>query len=202
MWTLWQYPEVPQHPGFLIKPKSHTKQLQFWPKGCQWTAFVEPQSHYDHNIEIYHQFFFVKNERTYKLLTWLHAQPQTLFLMISFHDMLFSPPYFICRWVVFALPRVSATPPFHFGGVHSVTSRLGHSRNDLRDDVVLSLLRSFASSSHSFEMTNDPNLASSKVHRGRRPYDREEPAVSYRWTGWVWKIIGWSSRLQENYRPF
>ena len=25
----------------------------------------------------------------------------------------------------------------------------------------------------------------------------EEPAVSYRWTGWVWKITGWSSRLQR-----
>ena len=30
-------------------------------------------------------------------------------------------------------------------------------------------------------------------------YDPGEPAVSYRWTGWVWKITGWSSRLQENY---
>ena len=25
----------------------------------------------------------------------------------------------------------------------------------------------------------------------------ENPAVSYRWTGWVWDITGWSSRLQE-----
>ena len=24
-----------------------------------------------------------------------------------------------------------------------------------------------------------------------------EPAVSHRWTGWVWEITGWSSRLQE-----
>ena len=31
-------------------------------------------------------------------------------------------------------------------------------------------------------------------------YDPGEPAVSYRWTGWVWEIIGSSSRLQENYR--
>ena len=31
-------------------------------------------------------------------------------------------------------------------------------------------------------------------------YDRGEPAVSYRRTGWVWKITGWGSRLQENYR--
>ena len=31
---------------------------------------------------------------------------------------------------------------------------------------------------------------------------REEPAVSYRWTGRVWEITGWSSRLRENYRPF
>ena len=32
--------------------------------------------------------------------------------------------------------------------------------------------------------------------------DRGEPAVSYRWTGWVWEITGWSSRLQANYRSF
>ena len=32
---------------------------------------------------------------------------------------------------------------------------------------------------------------------------REEPAVSYAWTGWVWGLAGWSSwRLQENYRSF
>ena len=30
--------------------------------------------------------------------------------------------------------------------------------------------------------------------------DRGGPAVSYKWTGWVWVITGWSSRLQENYR--
>ena len=30
----------------------------------------------------------------------------------------------------------------------------------------------------------------------------EEPAVSYRWTHWVWEITGWSSRLQENDRSF
>jgi hypothetical protein len=29
-----------------------------------------------------------------------------------------------------------------------------------------------------------------------------EPAVSYRWTGWIWEITGWSSRLQENYPSF
>ena len=29
---------------------------------------------------------------------------------------------------------------------------------------------------------------------------RREPAVSYRWTGWVSEITGWSSRLEENYR--
>ena len=33
-------------------------------------------------------------------------------------------------------------------------------------------------------------------------YDQGEPAVSYRWTGWVWEITGWSSRLQKNYRSF
>ena len=26
-----------------------------------------------------------------------------------------------------------------------------------------------------------------------------EPAASYRWTGWVWEIASWSSRLWENY---
>ena len=34
-------------------------------------------------------------------------------------------------------------------------------------------------------------------------YDRGEPAVSYRWIGWVWGITGWSSRLlQETYRSY
>ena len=33
-------------------------------------------------------------------------------------------------------------------------------------------------------------------------YDWREPAVSCRWTSWVWEITGWSSRLQENYRSF
>ena len=34
-------------------------------------------------------------------------------------------------------------------------------------------------------------------------YDPGEPAVSYRWTGWVWEITtGWGSRLQENYQSF
>jgi hypothetical protein len=32
--------------------------------------------------------------------------------------------------------------------------------------------------------------------------DWGEPPVSYKWTGWVWEIIGRSSRLQENYRSF
>ena len=32
--------------------------------------------------------------------------------------------------------------------------------------------------------------------------DRGEPTVSYKWTSWVWKITGWSSKLQENYRSF
>ena len=30
--------------------------------------------------------------------------------------------------------------------------------------------------------------------------DWGEPAVSYKWTGRVWEITGWSSKLQENYR--
>ena len=29
-----------------------------------------------------------------------------------------------------------------------------------------------------------------------------KPAISYIWTGWVWEITGWSSRLQENYWSF
>ena len=34
-------------------------------------------------------------------------------------------------------------------------------------------------------------------------YDGGDPAVSYRWTGWVWGISGRSSsRLQENYASF
>ena len=32
--------------------------------------------------------------------------------------------------------------------------------------------------------------------------DRGEPAVSYKWTDWVWEITCWSWRLQENYRSF
>ena len=32
--------------------------------------------------------------------------------------------------------------------------------------------------------------------------DQGELAVSYRWTGRVWEMTGWSSRLQENYRSF
>ena len=33
-------------------------------------------------------------------------------------------------------------------------------------------------------------------------YDWGEPAVSYRWTGWVWEITSWSSRLQGKYWSF
>ena len=32
--------------------------------------------------------------------------------------------------------------------------------------------------------------------------DQGEPAVSYWWTGWVWEITSWSSKLQENHRSF
>ena len=32
--------------------------------------------------------------------------------------------------------------------------------------------------------------------------DRGEPAVSYKWIGWDWKLTGWSLWLQENYRSF
>jgi hypothetical protein len=38
------------------------------------------------------------------------------------------------------------------------------------------------------------------THTYLQGYDRGEPAVSYRWTGWVWELTGWSSRLQENYQ--
>ena len=30
--------------------------------------------------------------------------------------------------------------------------------------------------------------------------EQGEPTASYKWTNWVWKIVGWSSRLQENER--
>ena len=33
-------------------------------------------------------------------------------------------------------------------------------------------------------------------------YDQREPAVSYRWTSWIWEITGWSSRLQETHGLF
>ena len=36
----------------------------------------------------------------------------------------------------------------------------------------------------------------------KKKNERGEPTASYRWTGWVWEITGWSSRLQENYRSF
>ena len=35
-----------------------------------------------------------------------------------------------------------------------------------------------------------------------KTYDQGEPAVSDKWTGWIWKITGWNSRLQENYQSF
>ena len=35
-----------------------------------------------------------------------------------------------------------------------------------------------------------------------RIYVREEPAVSYRWTGWIWELTSWSLRLQEDCRSF
>ena len=31
---------------------------------------------------------------------------------------------------------------------------------------------------------------------------RGEPAVSYKWTGWIWEITSWSSRPLENFRGF
>ena len=30
-------------------------------------------------------------------------------------------------------------------------------------------------------------------------YDRGEPAVSYRWTGWVCEITGWSSKITDRF---
>ena len=34
---------------------------------------------------------------------------------------------------------------------------------------------------------------------GCRTNERGEPIASYIWTGWVWRITNWRSRLQENY---
>ena len=45
-------------------------------------------------------------------------------------------------------------------------------------------------------------IAQFKLNCMGLPYDRGEPVVSYKWTGWVWELTGWSSRLQENYRSF
>jgi hypothetical protein len=36
-----------------------------------------------------------------------------------------------------------------------------------------------------------------KLNRFICTNDRGEMAVSYRWTGWVWDVTDWSSRLQE-----
>ena len=33
-------------------------------------------------------------------------------------------------------------------------------------------------------------------------YEQGEPAASYRCTSWVWELTGWSSRVQQNHRPF
>ena len=35
-----------------------------------------------------------------------------------------------------------------------------------------------------------------------RNNDWGQPAISFRWTGWVWEITGWNSRLKENYWSF
>ena len=42
----------------------------------------------------------------------------------------------------------------------------------------------------------------SKVGKLVGIYDQGGPAISYKWTGWVWEITGWSSRLQVNYWSF
>ena len=65
----------------------------------------------------------------------------------------------------------------------------------IQDALEPSPTKLFQCSSQSWEM----ELAKSKWCCG---YDRGEPAVSYRWSGWVWEITGWSWRLQENYRSF
>ena len=41
-----------------------------------------------------------------------------------------------------------------------------------------------------------------KTHWRPLLYDRGKPAVSYKWTGWVCEITGWSARRQENYWSF
>ena len=53
IWTLWQYPGVPQYPSSPIKSKAHSIWLQFWLEGCQWIAFDERNLITDQNITIY-----------------------------------------------------------------------------------------------------------------------------------------------------
>ena len=45
------------------------------------------------------------------------------------------------------------------------------------------------------------NLSFTIVHETKVvPYNEQgEPTASYKWTGRVWEITGWSSKLQENY---
>ena len=46
-----------------------------------------------------------------------------------------------------------------------------------------------------------PTLINSHKESPRlEPYDCEQRKTG--WTGWIWEIIGWSSRLQENYWSF
>ena len=47
-------------------------------------------------------------------------------------------------------------------------------------------------------MTQSRSLYSCR-HKSWAPMNGGESTASYTWTGWVWEITGWSSRLQENY---
>ena len=64
-------------------------------------------------------------------------------------------------------------------------------RHRLLDLLVLSSEKSFSSTSQIVALHNYSFMCSN---------DQGEPAVSYRWTCWVWEVTGWSWRLEENDR--
>ena len=55
---------------------------------------------------------------------------------------------------------------------------------------------------YAFAMVNMARISSCIQDQLTETYDRGEPAIRHKWTGWVWEITGWSSKLQENYRSF
>ena len=59
---------------------------------------------------------------------------------------------------------------------------------------------SFKGGKQDYSWFESDNSGAGPAQRGGRVNDRREPAVSYRWTGWVWEITGWSWGLQESYR--